>query len=110
MDLSGLVMDDRDTTFLAVGTAFGSLQTPILKRVLNESSTTCSRILGSTSGMTALVTGVSFISIGAAGRLGKIGLNKDVSSFVLGYGISCIISIMINYISAMALSDECRQG
>ena len=54
------------------------------------------------------VTGVSFIAIGAAGRLGKIGLNKDVSSFVLGYGISCIISIMINYISAMALSDECR--
>jgi hypothetical protein len=110
MDLSGLVMDDRDTTFLAVGTAFGSLQTPILKRVLNESPAKCSRILGSTTGMTALVTGVSFIAIGAAGRIGKIGLNKDVSSFVLGYGISCIISIMINYISAMALSDECRSG
>jgi len=108
MDLTGFAMDDRDTALMAIGTAFGGLQTPVIKHVIGEQRTSCSGVLTSTSGIAAAIAGVSFIAIAASARLGKISLNKDVSAFMLGYGISCIISIMINYVTSTTLSGECH--
>lgn len=108
MDLSGFVMTDRDTAFMAIGTAFGGLQTPLLRRILDEPTASCSRVLSSPTGMAAVVSGISFITLGASARLGKIEVGKEVSAFALGYGISCIISLLINYITSTTLSEECR--
>jgi hypothetical protein len=108
MDLTGFVLDDRDTALMAIGTAFGGLQTPIIKRVIGETRTSCSGVLTSTSGIVAAIAGASFIAIAASARVGKISLNKDLSAFMLGYGISCIISIMINYVTSTTLSGECH--
>jgi hypothetical protein len=102
-DLSGLVMTDRDTAFLAIGTAFGGLQTPVLRRVLNEPLPVGTGIFTSTPGLAALLVGSSFIGIGVAARTDAIPLNKDVATFMLGYGISVIVSLLINYFSQAVL-------
>lgn len=110
MDLSGFVMDDRDTALMAIGTAFGGLQTPVLRRILNEPTASCFKVLSSPTGMAAVVSGAAFITLAASARMGKINVSKDVSAFALGYGISCIISILINYVTSTALSEKCRQA
>ena len=97
-------MDDRDTALMAIGTAFGGLQTLVLKRVINETPQTGTAILTSTSGIAALAIGLAFVGVGVGTRTGLIGFDKDIATLMLGYGISAIISLAINYVSASALS------
>lgn len=98
IDLSKFVMTDRDTAIMAIGTAFGGLQTPLFKRLLFEVPNAGVGILTSTSGLLAVAIGLTCIGVGVGTRLGIVDVNKDVSTFALGYGISCIISLAINVI------------
>jgi hypothetical protein len=98
MDLSKFVMTDYDTALMAIGTGFGGLQTPVIKRILGEAPTSGIGILTSASGAAAIAVGLTCIGIGVGTRLGWIDFNKDASTFALGYGISAIVSIAINCI------------
>jgi len=98
IDLSNFVMTDRDTALMAIGTAFGGLQTPVVKRVLGELPSSGIGILTSVSGLAAITVGIACIGVGVGTRLRWIDFNKDASTFMLGYGISAIISIAINCI------------
>jgi len=109
-DLSGMVMTDKDTALMAIGTAFGGLQTPILRRVIGESQQTGSNILTSTTGLAAVAVGLTFIGIGVGARLGKIDFDNDVATVMLGYGISAILSLGINYITSTTLVATSRSA
>jgi hypothetical protein len=101
----GLVLDDRDTIFLAIGTAIGSLQTPLLKRVTSETPRTGTAILTSPSGIAAIAVGLACIGAGIGARTGVIDFNKDIATLMMGYGISCVISLAINYATSSAFSS-----
>jgi hypothetical protein len=99
-DLSGMKMDDRDTLLMSLGTAFGGMQKFAIKTILNEPAPTSSGdILRSTSGIASLVVGVVFVGIGISTRLGYIDFNKDAATLMLGYGISALISLGLNYVT-----------
>jgi len=100
----GMVMDDRDTALMAIGTAFGGLQTLVLKRIINETPQTGTSVLTSPSGIAAIVVGLAFVGVGIGTRTGVIGFDKDIATLMLGYGISTIISLAINYASSSAFS------
>jgi hypothetical protein len=105
-----MVMTDKDTALMAIGTAFGGLQTPILRRVIGESQQTGSNILTSTTGLAAVAVGLTFIGIGVGARLGKIDFDNDVATVMLGYGISAILSLGINYITSTTLVATSRSA
>ncbi|HPE06214.1 MAG TPA: hypothetical protein PLW50_00680 [Smithellaceae bacterium] len=91
-------MTERDTAFMAIGTAFGGLQTPLIKRLAQESPSTGREILTSTSGMLAIAIGLAGVGVGVGTRLGYFDLNRDIAAFAFGYGLSAIISISLNVI------------
>jgi hypothetical protein len=99
-DLSGMKMDDRDTLLMSVGTAFGGMQKFAIKTILNEPApTSSSDILRSTSGVASLIVGIAFVGVGIGTRLGYINFNKDAATLMLGYGISALISLGLNYVT-----------
>ena len=110
VDMSGLVMDDNDTALMAVGTAFGGVQTLVLKSILNETPQTGTGILTSPSGLAAIAVGATFIGVGLATRTGMIKFDKSIGTFVLGYGLSVIISLGLMYITSSSFSKGTRSG
>ena len=96
MDLSKFVMADRDIALMAIGTAVGGLQTLVFKRVTNEVPRTGTALLTSPSGIAAIVVGLACIGVGIGTRTGAIDFNKDISTLMLGYGLSAIISLGIS--------------
>ena len=110
MDISGLQITDRDAALMAIGTAFGGLQTIVLKRVLNEPPKTGASIITSTSGVAALAVGLAFIGVGVGARTGMIPFNKDISTLMLGYGLSAVISLGLMYLSTTILPAPSPRG
>jgi hypothetical protein len=91
-------MTDSDTAYMALGTAFGGMQTPLVKRLAQESPSSRSEILSSTSGVLAIGIGLVGVGIGVGTRLGYFDLDRDVASFAFGYGLSAIIGLSLNAI------------